>query len=97
MFVGDPTGVPTAAGVAAVVAPQLYPYFPRQLFGLLGGVKGAAEYESHFKKNHPEFAEMDTPAMVMMGPQTVAHVVIMAFIIIGNVLFFVTRRREAKQ
>jgi hypothetical protein len=97
LFVGDPTGVPTGGGVAAVVAPQLYPYYPRQLFGLLGGVKGAAEYESHFKKQHPEFANMPTPATIMMGPQTVAHIVIMAFIIIGNVLFFVGKRKEAKE
>jgi len=97
LFVGDPTGVPTAAGVAAVVAPQLYPYYPKQLFGLLGGVKGAAEYESYFRDNHPEFENMETPAMVMMGPQTIAHVVIMFFIIIGNVLFFVGRRKEGQQ
>jgi len=97
LFVGDPTGVPTAAGVAAVVAPQLYPYYPMQLFGLLGGVKGAAEYESHFRDNHPEFENMETPAMVMMGPQTIAHVVIMFFIIIGNVLFFLGRRKERQQ
>ncbi len=97
LFVGDPTGVPTACGVAAVVAPQLYPYYPSQLFGLLGGVKGAAEYESHFRENNPQFRDMETPAMVMMGPQTVAHLVIMAFIIIGNVLFFVTRKQEGKR
>ena len=97
LFVGDPTGVPTAGGVAAVVAPQLYPYYPRQLFGLLGGVKGAAEYESHFRDNYPQFIDMATPAMVMMGPQTVAHIVIMAFIVIGNVLYFVGRRKEKQQ
>jgi len=97
LFVGDPTGVPTAGGVAAVVAPQLYPYYPGQLFGLLGGVKGAAEYESHFRDNYPQFESMDTPAMVMMGPQTVAHLVIMAFIVIGNTLFFVTRKKEGRR
>ena len=97
LFVGDPAGVPTAAGVAAVVAPQLYPYYPKQLLGLLGGVKGAAEYESHFKRRYPQFADMPTPATIMMGPQTVAHIVIMAFIIIGNILFFVGRRKERTQ
>lgn len=96
LFVGDPTGVPTAGGVAAVVAPQLYPYYPRQLFGLLGGVKGAAEYESHFRDYYPQYVNMATPAMVMMGPQTVAHLVIMAFILIGNVLFFRERRKGGK-
>lgn len=94
LFVGDPANVPMAAGVAAVVAPQLYPYYPKQLLGLLGGVKGAAEYENYFKDNYTQYADMATPAITMMGPQTVAHLVIMAFIIIGNVLFFLNRKKE---
>jgi hypothetical protein len=93
LFVTDPIGVPTAAGVAAVVAPQLYPYYPRQLLGILGGVKGAAEYETRFKKNYPQYADMAIPATEMMGPQTIAHIVIMAFIVIGNVLYFRTRKK----
>lgn len=96
LFVGDPTGVPTAAGVAAVVAPQLYPYYPRQLLGLLGGVKGAAEYESYLMERYPRFRDSDTPAIIMMGPQTLAHMVIMAFIIIGNIAYFLNRRKEAE-
>ncbi|MEA2030322.1 MAG: hypothetical protein U9N55_01840 [candidate division Zixibacteria bacterium] len=94
LFVGDPGNVPVAAGVAAVVAPQMYPYYPEQILGILGGVKGAAEYESELIKNYPHFAEMDTPALRMMGPQTLAHMVIMIFIVIGNVLFFVSRRKR---
>lgn len=94
LFVGDPGRVPVAAGVAAVVAPQLYPYYPTQLLGLLGGVKGAAEYESALMARYPRFKESDTPGLKMMGPQTLAHLVIMAFIIIGNVLFFLERRQK---
>lgn len=97
LFVGDQANVPIGAGVAAVVAPQLYPYYPNQLIGLLGGVKGAAEYENTLKDKYPQFAEMATPAILMMGPQTVAHIVIMAFIIIGNVLFFLNRRKERER
>ncbi len=96
LFVGDPGNVPIGTGVAAVVAPQLYPYFPSQLLGLLGGVKGAAEYENTLKDNYPQFENMPTPATIMMGPQTLAHMVIIAFIIIGNVLFFLNRRKENK-
>ena len=97
LFVGDPTRVPTAGGVAAVVAPMLYPYYPGQMCCILGGIKGAAEYENYFLDNHPSFTGMKTPAMLMMGPQTVAHVVILAFIVIGNILFFVARRKEVKR
>jgi len=96
LFVGDPGNIPIATGVAAVVAPQLYPYYPKQLLGLLGGVKGAAEYESELVANYPQFKDSPTPALKMMGPQTLAHIVIMAFIIIGNVLFFLGRKKEGK-
>ncbi|MFQ5453365.1 MAG: hypothetical protein ACE5D6_04175 [Candidatus Zixiibacteriota bacterium] len=94
LFVGDPVDVPIGAGVAAVVAPQLYPYFPSQLVGILGGIKGAAEYEFTLQETHTRFADMETPGLVMMGPQTLAHVVIMAFIIIGNIIFFIGRREK---
>jgi len=96
LFVGDRAHVPVGAGVAAVVAPQLYPYYPKQLLGLLGGVKGAAEYESELIKHYPRFKNMDTPGLRMMGPQTLAHMVIMAFIVIGNISFFVNRRKGKK-
>ena len=92
LFVGDPADVPIGAGVAAVVAPQLYPYYPRQVIGILGGIKGAAEYESELVKTHPRFENMEKPGLRMMGPQTLAHVVILAFIVIGNIAFFRGRR-----
>ena len=63
LFVGDVAGVPLAAGVSAVSAPQLYPYYPGQLLGLLGGVKGAAEYESELREKYPQFAEINAPAI----------------------------------
>ena len=97
LFVGDPGRVPVAAGVAAVVAPQMYPYYPKQLLGILGGIKGAAEYESELVKNYPELGDLDTPGLRMMGPQTLAHMVIIAFIIIGNFSFFVARRQGRRR
>lgn len=97
LFVGDPGRVPVASGVAAVVAPQLYPYYPSQMVGILGGIKGAAEYESELTRQYPRFIEMGTPGLNMMGPQTLAHIVIMAFIVIGNVAYFRSKRREEKE
>ena len=96
LFVGDPGDVPIGVGVAAVVAPQMYPYYPAQVIGILGGVKGAAEYESELVRRHPRFKDMDTPGLRMMGPQSLAHVVIMVFIVIGNVVYFRGRRRETE-
>jgi hypothetical protein len=93
LYVGDVAHVPIATGVAAVVAPAMYPYYPQQLVGILGGVKGASEYESEFKRQYKEQDAMPTPAMVTMWPQTWAHMVIIAFIIIGNISYFASRRK----
>jgi amino acid transporter len=93
LFIGDPGHVPVAPGLAAVVAPLIYPYYPKQALGLLGGVKGAAEYESELRHKYPQFDKVPAPALRMMGPQTMAHIVIMAFIVIGNITYFRSRRR----
>lgn len=97
LFVGDPGRVPIAGGVAAVVAPEMYPYYPQQLLGILGGIKGAAEYESELIHDYPQLEGTPTPGLHMMGPQTLAHMVIITFIIIGNFTFFMTRRRERRR
>lgn len=93
LFVGDPGRVPIIGGAAAVSTPQLFPYYPKQLRGLLGGVKGGAEYESELRRRYPRFLDMPAPAMRMMGPQTLAHLVILAFIVLGNVAFLRRRKR----
>lgn len=94
LFAGDPGKIPVASGVTAVQAPLLYPYYPSQLLGLMGGIKGAAEYESELINRHPRFADTPHPAIDMMGPQAVAHLVIMLFIVLGNAAYFATRRRQ---
>lgn len=98
LFAGDPGNIPIGGGCTAVSAPQLYPYFPNQLIGLLGGIKGAAEYESHIQKQYPDvLGDCPTPGMNMMVAQMVAHIVIMVFIVFGNVMYFLSRSRQRKQ
>ncbi|HMB69555.1 MAG TPA: hypothetical protein VKU85_09585 [bacterium] len=97
-FAGDPTGVPVGGGVTAVEAPLLYPYYNAgQLEGLMGGLLGAAEYEALLTENYPQFSEQAQEALIRMFPQTVAHLVIVLFVIIGNISFFVLRRAERKR
>lgn len=96
-FAGDPTGVPVGGGVTAVEAPLLYPYYPTQLRGLLGGLQGAAEYERLLLDDHPEFAEAAQVALVRMFPQTIAHMVIVAFVIVGNISYFAQRGRARRR
>jgi hypothetical protein len=95
-FGGDPAGVPVAGGVTAVEAPLLYPYYPKQLLGLMGGLQGAAEYEAALVHKYPQYASVSTTAITRMGPQTVAHLVIIAFILIGNIAYLAGGREKPR-
>ena len=78
--------VPLALGVTAVMATDYYTFLQsKQLFGLIGGLKGAAEYEKLIGRNK-DIANRSMDAV------SVAHVFIILFIIIGNIAFFATGR-----
>lgn len=83
-------GVPLAIGVTGVMATEYYPYLQTdQIFGLLGGLKGAAEYEM--------LVNTPGPAVEGMKVQIVAHAIIILFIVIGNIGFFAIRRSEKRK
>ena len=97
LFAGDPGQIPIGGACTAVSAPQLFPYYPNPMVGLLGGIKGAAEYESHIRNEYPgQFRQYPTPGMNMMVAQMVAHIVIMLFIVFGNIMYFLYRGRQRK-
>ncbi len=86
----DRYGLDLGAGNTAVQAPQMYVYLDAgQLSGLLGGMSGAAEYES--------VAKYRGKGTKFMLSQSFAHVVVIAFILIGNVAFFLGGRKSKLQ
>lgn len=46
LYAATQYNIPLVSGMTGVQAPLNYPYYPKQLKGLLGAIKGAAEYES---------------------------------------------------
>ena len=94
LFAGDVIGIPVMGGGTAVMAPEFYPYYPRQLVGLMGGLKGAAEYESALAEGYPELRNRVMNATIRMGPQVVTHIVIILLVLFGNIMFFLERRRR---
>jgi hypothetical protein len=92
-YCAHPYNKPIAAGCTGVQAPLLYPYIPKPLFGLLGAIKSAAEYEALLREKYTKF---DDPRLNQghqrMGPQMVAHLTILILIIIGNISYFATRK-----
>jgi hypothetical protein len=95
-FAGDPGRIPVGGGTTAVMAPLLFPYYPKQMVGLLGGLQGAAEYESALAAAYPRLRERTRIASQSMGPQVTAHLVIVAFIIVGNLTYLMERRRSKR-
>lgn len=93
-----PDKIKVVGGVTGVQAPLLYPYIPDQLPGLLGAIKGAAEYEAlvldkyvRSKGKVPQGKYLE--GIRRMGPQLIAHVLMIVLIIAGNVIYFVGRAR----
>lgn len=96
-YAATPFGIPMVAGTTGVQVPLLMPYVPDQMIGMLGAIKGAAEYEQLLIENYPELQENSRTqeALRRMGPQLVAHLVLIGLIIAGNVLYFLERFRPA--
>ncbi|HWR84109.1 MAG TPA: hypothetical protein VN285_12480 [Candidatus Deferrimicrobium sp.] len=86
----DRYGLKLGAGNTAVQTTEMYPYLRAgQLAGIVGGMSGAAEFEF--------LTKWIGNATKFMLAQSVAHMIVISFVIIGNVAFFVGRRtRERK-
>lgn len=149
LYAATPLKKPLVVGCTGVQAPTMYPYVPAQVQGLLGAIKGAAEYEfivnRWVRENKlrrilaaggvpedviasvvaepsqvstwvttaaaaaltpeakAELIEIATAATEgifdeaqrRMSPQLIAHLLMILLIILGNVVFFSTRKRGA--
>jgi hypothetical protein len=60
----------------------------------MGGLQGAAEFEKALVDHYPQFEATSTTAVQYMGPQTIAHLVIIILIIVGNAIYFFTRKQQ---
>ena len=85
----DPTGIDYAVGVVTVMVPGTIPFYNSgQLAGLIGGLRGAAEYEI--------LIERPGQAVAMMDAQSMGHLLIIGFIVMGNIAYFASKRDEDK-
>jgi len=80
-------GFPMALGTTGVMTTIYYPYLNSgQIFGIMGGLLGAAQYEQL----------CDNPGLAADGMriQLFGHMVIILFIVVGNIGFFMSRRAK---
>lgn len=86
----DPTGIPMSSGVTSIQVNEVMPYVDSgQINGILAGMPGAAEYEMLIGKAGIGTSGMDA--------QSIAHIVIVLFIVFGNIAFFLERQRSKKK
>lgn len=85
-----------AIGVTGVMTSDYYPFLQSgQIFGLIGGMKGASEYEFLAEKaGYISREKGQLVASKSMPIQTTTHVVIVLFIVIGNVGYFMSKRKK---
>jgi hypothetical protein len=90
-------GVNVSGAVTAVSAPEKYPYLNSgQLLGLMGGLKGSAEYEKMLLDRQGDESAPRGRAMQAMDAQSVVHMLIVLFILLSNVIYFVGEHRRKK-
>ena len=76
-----------APAVTAVMATTFFPFLNSgQIVGMVAGLKGAAEYERLIGRKEMASRGMDA--------QSIAHLVVIGFILVGNLAYFATRKRN---
>ncbi|MGB9824805.1 MAG: hypothetical protein ACPLN0_01410 [Candidatus Hydrothermia bacterium] len=90
-------GANVAAAVTGVSAGDFYPYIQTgQFIGMLAGMKAAAEYEYAVNRLLKEKGYPTPPstAMRMMDANSIGQLLIILFIILGNIGYFASKRRQ---
>lgn len=78
-------GFELGGGCTAVIAPGLYPFLQTgQINGLIGGMRGAAEYETLLNKRDR--------ATVGMDVLSTTHFLVIGLVIISNILYLITKK-----
>jgi hypothetical protein len=104
-FACDQYNVPLSSGCTSIMVTDAIPYVESgQIKGILAGMPGAAEYEQMVFKylnslRDSKILNEDAPivpgkATSRMSSQSVAHLVMVIFIILGNISYYLVRRRN---
>ena len=102
-FACDEHNVPLSSGCTSIMVTDAIPYVESgQIRGILAGMPGAAEYEQMVFKylndsQNNEFLNPDAiivpgKATSRMSAQSIAHILMVVFIILGNISYYLIRR-----
>ena len=103
-FACDEYNVPLSSGCTSIMVTDAIPYVESgQIRGILAGMPGAAEYEQmvfNYLNNldtnehmNPDVEVLPGKATSRMSAQSIAHVLMVIFIILGNISYYLLRKR----
>ena len=103
----DPKNIPLSSGCTSIMVTDAIPYVESgQLQGILAGMPGAAEYEQLVYEymikeqlNNNKYINKNVEiqkgkAFARMSAQSVAHLLMVIFIIIGNIAYYYSRKEN---
>ena len=101
----DEYNVPLTSGCTSIMVTDAIPYVESgQIRGILAGMPGAAEYEQMVfeylnNTSDSEFINKDIQiipgrATSRMSAQSIAHLLMVVFIVLGNISYYLVRRRS---
>ena len=102
-FACDEHNVPLSSGCTSIMVTDAIPYVESgQIKGILAGMPGAAEYEQMVYKylsNEQNNKFLNSDAIIVpgkatsrMSAQSIAHILMVIFIVLGNISYYLIRR-----
>ena len=104
-FACDEYNIPLSSGCTSIMVTDAIPYVESgQIRGILAGMPGAAEYEQmvfeylNTNRNNEylngKVSIVPGKATSRMSAQSIAHLLMVVFIIFGNISYYLTRRNK---
>ena len=103
----DPKNIPLSSGCTSIMVTDAIPYVESgQLQGILAGMPGAAEYEQLVYEymikeqlNNNKYINKNVEiqkgkAFARMSAQSVAHLLMVIFIVVGNIAYYYSRKEN---
>lgn len=97
-FACDEYNIPLSSGCTSIMVTDAIPYVESgQIRGILAGMPGAAEYEQMVFKYLNESKNIPVApgkATSRMSAQSIAHLLMVIFILFGNISYYLIRRKK---
>jgi hypothetical protein len=95
IYAGGRYRATVGGGGTAVMTADYYPFLQSgQMVGILNGMKGASEYEDLNEKHG--YSHAPKKASRGMDAVAIVHLLLMAFIVIGNIGYFMAKKQAAR-